>query len=80
MVIAGPRTNVLEETATRLKALTKSPNKNTKILTVRTELNVDGDVKNLFTQVVKAFGRPADVVLANAGVFGYCYYKTPNIK
>lgn len=64
VVVAGRRLEKLEETATALKALGKG----TKILTVKTDLTVSSDVQNLFTQTVKTFGRPADLVLANAGV------------
>jgi NADP-dependent 3-hydroxy acid dehydrogenase YdfG len=39
----------------------------TKVLAVVTDLTVERDVENLFQEVNKAFGRPADVVIANAG-------------
>ena len=39
-----------------------------KVLTVQTDLIVDGDVENLFAQATKTFGRLPDVVLSNAGV------------
>jgi NAD(P)-dependent dehydrogenase (short-subunit alcohol dehydrogenase family) len=32
-----------------------------------TDVKVERDVEALFQEVVKAFGRPADVVIANAG-------------
>lgn len=63
MIIAGRRQERLEETATRLRASAQS----TKILAVRTDLTVEKDVEHLFHEVQKNFGRPADVVLANAG-------------
>jgi len=37
------------------------------VLAVVTDLTVERDVENLFQEVNKAFGRPADVVIANAG-------------
>lgn len=40
----------------------------TKILAVSTDLKVECEVENLFQQVNKVFGRPADVVIANAGL------------
>jgi NADP-dependent 3-hydroxy acid dehydrogenase YdfG len=39
----------------------------TKALAVGADLTVMRDVENLFQEVNKAFGRPADVVIANAG-------------
>jgi NAD(P)-dependent dehydrogenase (short-subunit alcohol dehydrogenase family) len=38
------------------------------VLGVQTDLTVESDVTNLFEEVNKAFGRPADVVIANAGL------------
>jgi NADP-dependent 3-hydroxy acid dehydrogenase YdfG len=63
VVIPGRHTRPLEETAAKFNAL----NKGTKVLTVKADLTVDGDVKNLFTQVVGTFGRSADIILASAG-------------
>ena len=64
MVIAGRRVDKLEETALEVRALN---NGKTKILVVQTDLVRDADVEHLFAQTIKAFGRPPDVVLANAG-------------
>ena len=63
VVIIGRRAEKLEETAAHLRKISQG----TKILTVKTDLTVDADVENVFKQIQKTFGRPADVVLANAG-------------
>ncbi|KAF2464762.1 short chain dehydrogenase-like protein [Lindgomyces ingoldianus] len=63
VVIAGRREDVLEKTAKELKALSKGA---TKILAVRTDITKEKDTDNLFAQVKESFGRPAEVVLANA--------------
>ena len=55
---------MLDETVRTLERLNKGA---TKILAVVTDLKVERDVENLFQAVNKAFGRPADVVIANAG-------------
>jgi NAD(P)-dependent dehydrogenase (short-subunit alcohol dehydrogenase family) len=36
-------------------------------LIVKTDVSIEKDVENLFEEVQAAFGRPADVVLSNAG-------------
>ena len=64
VVIAGRRFELLEETATSIKKISRG----TKVLAIKTDLTVEKDVDNLFHQVNKTFGRPADVVLANAGL------------
>ena len=63
VVIIGRRADRLEETASKLRNISHG----TKILTVKTDLTVDADVENVYKQIQKTFGRPADVVLANAG-------------
>ena len=63
MILAGRRLQKLEETAAQVRALGGS-----KVLTVQTDLVIDGDVENLFAQATKTFGRLPDVVLSNAGV------------
>lgn len=62
VVIAGRRVEKLEEVAVEIRKLG-----NATVLPVRTDLKVASDVDNLFAQVVKTFGRTADVVVANAG-------------
>ena len=62
-MIASRRKEVLEKTAEELRKLGSST-----ILAVPTDLTVAAQVDNLFEQVNKTFGRPADVVLANAGI------------
>jgi NAD(P)-dependent dehydrogenase (short-subunit alcohol dehydrogenase family) len=37
------------------------------VIGVQTDVKIEDDVDNLFQQVKKTFGRPADVVYANAG-------------
>ena len=65
VVIASRRQSVLDETA---KSLNEISQEKTKILAVPTDLVIEKDVVNLFSLVNETFGRPADVVLANAGV------------
>jgi NADP-dependent 3-hydroxy acid dehydrogenase YdfG len=64
VVIAGRRKDKLDETVLSLQQLNKGT---TKLLAVATDLTVERDVENLLQEVNKAFGRPADVVIANAG-------------
>ncbi|KAK5211632.1 hypothetical protein LTR99_005713 [Exophiala xenobiotica] len=63
VVIAGRRQEKLDETASSLK----SASAGTKILTVKTDITISGDVEKLFSKIKETFGRTADVVLANAG-------------
>jgi NAD(P)-dependent dehydrogenase (short-subunit alcohol dehydrogenase family) len=65
VIIVGRRKEVLDETVRSLESLNKG---DTKILGIPADITVEEDVKNLFEQVNKAFGRPADVVIANAAV------------
>jgi NAD(P)-dependent dehydrogenase (short-subunit alcohol dehydrogenase family) len=64
VVIAGRRRDVLEKAAAEMEELAKG---DTKILSVVTDITKVKDTDNLFEQVNKTFGRPADVVLSNAG-------------
>ena len=64
MVIAGRRQKKLDEAVRKMEKLNAG---GTKILAVQTDLKVERQVENLFEQVNKTFGRPADVVIANAG-------------
>ncbi|KAK5194055.1 hypothetical protein LTR47_005354 [Exophiala xenobiotica] len=57
------RQEKLDETASSLK----SASAGTKILTVKTDITISGDVEKLFSKIKETFGRTADVVLANAG-------------
>ncbi|KAJ4366801.1 hypothetical protein N0V83_007326 [Neocucurbitaria cava] len=65
VVVAGRRKDKLDETVRSTQELNKS---GTKVLAVQTDLKDEHAVANLFQQVNKEFGRPADVVLANAGM------------
>lgn len=64
VVIVGRRKERLDETARALNELSGGA---TKVLAVPTDLLVEHEVQDLFAQVNKTFGRPADVVIANAG-------------
>ncbi|KAF2731761.1 short chain dehydrogenase-like protein [Polyplosphaeria fusca] len=64
VVIAGRRKEVLDKAAAEMEELAKSV---TRILAVPTDITKVNDTDNLFDQVKKTFGRPADVVLSNAG-------------
>jgi NAD(P)-dependent dehydrogenase (short-subunit alcohol dehydrogenase family) len=67
IVIAGRRRDKLDNTLSELTALNKSLNGATKILAVSTDVTKESDTDHLFDEVKRFFGRPADVVLANAG-------------
>ena len=64
VVIAGRRKDVLDKTVTSLEGISNG----TKVLGVQTDIRVENDAQNLFAKVTAVFGRPADVVLANAGL------------
>ncbi|KAF4628853.1 hypothetical protein G7Y89_g9295 [Cudoniella acicularis] len=64
VVIAARRIEVLEQVAKELRAI----NPNTKVLPIKANIVSVEDAKNLFATVQKTFGRPADVLLNNAGV------------
>jgi len=64
VVVAGRRQEKLDEVI----ASTKQYNKGmTKVIGVKTDVKIDTDTDNLFEHVKTTFGRPADVVYANAG-------------
>jgi NAD(P)-dependent dehydrogenase (short-subunit alcohol dehydrogenase family) len=63
-VIAGRRQEKLDEVIASTHEYNKG---STKVIGVRTDVKVESDVDNLFQTVKTAFGRPADVVYANAG-------------
>ena len=64
VVIAGRRQEKLDEVI----ASTEQYNKGlTKVIGVKTDVKIDTDTDNLFEHVKTTFGRPADVVYANAG-------------
>ena len=67
VVIAGRRKDKLDETIRKLEEVKATLGSTTKLLAVPTDLKVEADVLNLFQEVNKTFGRPADVVIANAG-------------
>ena len=64
VVIAGRRQEKLDEVIASTEKYNKG---STKVLGVRTDVKSDTDTDNLFEQVKKNFGRPANVVYANAG-------------
>ena len=63
-MIAGRRQEKLDEVIASTHEYNKG---STKVIAVRTDVKIEGDVDNLFQKVKDAFGRPADVVYANAG-------------
>jgi len=63
VVIAARRVDALEKVAEEIKAI----NPNVKVLAIKTDITSEEDAKNLFASVQKTFGRPADVLLNNAG-------------
>jgi NAD(P)-dependent dehydrogenase (short-subunit alcohol dehydrogenase family) len=63
IVLAARRVSNLDALAAELQPL--SPE--TKFVSVKLDISVEEDVKNLYATVQKEFGRPADIVLNNAG-------------
>jgi len=62
-VLAARRINKLDAAAASLKAI----NPSVEVLIVKTDVAAEADVASLFEKVQSAFGRPADVVISNAG-------------
>lgn len=65
VVIAGRRKEKLDETVRSTEELNRGA---TKVLAIQTDLFVEEQVRELFQDVNEAFGRPADVVIGNAGM------------
>ena len=63
IVIVARRLQLLQGIAKEIKSI--SPE--TKVLTVKADIQSEEDIKTLFAQVKNVFGRPVDVVLNNAG-------------
>lgn len=63
IVIAARRLEALNEVAKEIKSI----NPTTQVLPVKTDIQSEDEVRNLFASVQKTFGRPADVLLNNAG-------------
>lgn len=63
-MIAGRRQEKLDEVIASTHEYNQG---STKVIGVRTDVKVEGNVDNLFQKVKNTFGRPADVVYANAG-------------
>ena len=64
MVIAGRRQEKLDEVIVSTHEYNRG---STKVIGVKTDVKIEGDVDNLFQNVKAKFGRPADIVYANAG-------------
>ena len=64
VVITGRRAERLEQTAAAIRAT----NKETKVLAVPTDVSDDAAIAKLHEKVRETFGRPADVILACAGM------------
>jgi NAD(P)-dependent dehydrogenase (short-subunit alcohol dehydrogenase family) len=64
VVIAGRRQEKLDEVIASTHEFNKG---STKVVGVRTDVKIKSDVDHLFQTVNATFGRPADVVYANAG-------------
>ena len=62
-MIAARRIDALEEIATELNKISPS----SKVLPVKADITSEEQVKNLFASVQTTFGRPADVLINNAG-------------
>jgi len=64
VVIAGRRREKLDEVIASTHEYNKG---STNVIGIQTDVKSDADTDDLFEQVNKVFGRPADVVYANAG-------------
>jgi NADP-dependent 3-hydroxy acid dehydrogenase YdfG len=64
VVIAGRRQDKLDEVVASTKRYNQG---STKVIGVKTDVKIDADTDNMFEHVKKTFGRPPDVVYANAG-------------
>jgi NADP-dependent 3-hydroxy acid dehydrogenase YdfG len=62
-VIAARRIDALEKVAAELNKISPS----SKVLAVKVDITSEEQVKNLFASVQTTFGRPADVLINNAG-------------
>lgn len=62
-MLAARRIEKLEKVAASLKIT----NVDVEVLVVKVDVTVETDVANLFNKIQDVFGRPADVVLSNAG-------------
>ncbi|KAM0191776.1 hypothetical protein ACHAPC_002088 [Botrytis cinerea] len=64
IIILGRRIEPLEETALQIRSI----NAETKVLVIKTDVSIDDEVKHVFQQTHKVFGRGPDVVLLCAAV------------
>lgn len=64
IVITARNLLALNRLAEELKVISPSTN----ILAIKTDISNEDDVKNLFAQIQKTFGRAANVLLNNAGI------------
>lgn len=64
IVLSGRRKEKLEETLETLRPLNTG---STKFLAVTADVSKEADTNSLFAEVIRSFGRPVDVVFANAG-------------
>lgn len=62
-MIAARRIDALEKVAAELKTI----NPSSKVLAVKADITSEDQVKELFASVQKTFGRPANVLINNAG-------------
>ena len=63
VVLVGRRKDRLEHTASGLGKLKKGL---TKVLTIAADMTVETNMEHVFAEIKNNFGRPADVVVANA--------------
>jgi NAD(P)-dependent dehydrogenase (short-subunit alcohol dehydrogenase family) len=62
-VIAARRIDALEKVAAELKTISPA----SKVLAVKVDITSEEEVKKLFSSVQETFGRPADILINNAG-------------
>jgi NADP-dependent 3-hydroxy acid dehydrogenase YdfG len=65
VVLAGRRLEKLEQSAAETRRVAASSG--IKVIAVATDVSKEKDVEALFARISQEFGRPADVVVANAG-------------
>jgi NAD(P)-dependent dehydrogenase (short-subunit alcohol dehydrogenase family) len=68
VVLAGRKTDQLAKVEKETKAL--ATDASAKIISVSVDITIVSEVQNLYTQIQKTFGRPADILINNAGSSG----------
>lgn len=68
VVLTGRNTDKLAEAEAKTKAV--APDPSATVLSVTVDISKEPDVQNLYTKIQQVFGRPADILINNAGPIG----------